>query len=92
MPVPEKTTHPSIDERRASGKEARGRTPLSSHTGWRSAADRPDPVALRPLIEPLPSFDESYALMMQRRSPSSADVVQPGSILTSGRCGPAYRH
>lgn len=33
MPVQEKTTHPSIDERRANGKEARGRTPLSSHTG-----------------------------------------------------------
>ena len=38
--------HPSIDERRASGEEARTRTPLSSHTGWQPATDRPDPVAL----------------------------------------------
>jgi uncharacterized protein (DUF2252 family) len=38
--------HPSIDERRASGEEARTRTPLSSHTGWKPSTDRPDPVAL----------------------------------------------
>src|SRR5271166_1478667 len=39
-------SHPSIDERRAVGKQTRKRTPPSSHTGWRPAADRPDPVAL----------------------------------------------
>ena len=38
--------HLSVDERRAQGKEARNRTPLSSHAGWAPAADRPDPVAL----------------------------------------------
>jgi len=38
--------HPSVDERRARGSEARSRTPRSSHTGWAAAADRPDPVAL----------------------------------------------
>src|SRR5512142_2932996 len=38
--------HPSIDERRAAGEQTRKRTPPSSHTGWRPAADRPDPVAL----------------------------------------------
>jgi hypothetical protein len=38
--------HPSIDERRARGAEARGSTPPSSHLKWRPAADRPDPVAL----------------------------------------------
>ena len=38
--------HPSIDERRANGKEALNRTPVSSHQGWRPAGDRPDPVAL----------------------------------------------
>ena len=38
--------HPSVDERRAKGEEARDRTPVSSHTGWEPAADRPDPVAL----------------------------------------------
>jgi uncharacterized protein (DUF2252 family) len=38
--------YPSIDERRAHGAEARRRTPPSAHSGWRPAADRPDPVAL----------------------------------------------
>ena len=38
--------HPSIDERKAKGREARDRTPVSSHTKWRPAAERPDPVAL----------------------------------------------
>jgi uncharacterized protein (DUF2252 family) len=38
--------HPSVDERRARGKQARDRTPLSSHAGWTPATDRPDPVAL----------------------------------------------
>jgi uncharacterized protein (DUF2252 family) len=38
--------HSSIDERRASGEVARTRTPLSSHSKWKPATDRPDPVAL----------------------------------------------
>src|SRR5687768_13536710 len=38
--------HLSVDERRARGKEARDRTPPSSHTGWAPAVDRPDPVGL----------------------------------------------
>ena len=41
-----KTAHPSIDERKAMGLEARDRAPLSGHAGWSPAADRPDPVAL----------------------------------------------
>ena len=41
-----KIAHPSIDDRKAKGVEARDRAPLSSHTKWRPAADRPDPVAL----------------------------------------------
>jgi uncharacterized protein (DUF2252 family) len=39
-------TYPSADERRAHGKEARKLAPPSAHSGWRPAADRPDPVAL----------------------------------------------
>ena len=38
--------HPSVEERKAQGKEARKRMPPSSHSGWKPAADRPDPVAL----------------------------------------------
>ncbi len=41
-----KITHLSADERKAEGADARGRTPPSSHRGWRPAEDRPDPVAL----------------------------------------------
>jgi len=38
--------HLSLEERRARGGQARERVPLSSHSGWCPAADRPDPVAL----------------------------------------------
>ena len=38
--------HPSVEEREARGKKARKRMPPSSHSGWKPAADRPDPVAL----------------------------------------------
>jgi uncharacterized protein (DUF2252 family) len=41
-----KIAHPSIDDRKAKGLEARDRVSLSSHTKWRPAGDRPDPVAL----------------------------------------------
>jgi uncharacterized protein (DUF2252 family) len=41
-----KVAHPSVDDRRAKGLEARDRAPLSGHTKWRPAAGRPDPVAL----------------------------------------------
>jgi uncharacterized protein (DUF2252 family) len=41
-----KIKHPSIDERRAKGKKARGLTATSAHAGWKPAEDRPDPVAL----------------------------------------------
>jgi uncharacterized protein (DUF2252 family) len=41
-----KVAHPTVDERRARGEEASRRTPPSSHSGWRPAVDRPDPVAL----------------------------------------------
>jgi uncharacterized protein (DUF2252 family) len=46
MAVKTRIAHPSVEERRAHGKEARSRTPLASHTGWAAATDRPDPVAL----------------------------------------------
>jgi uncharacterized protein (DUF2252 family) len=38
--------HPSVDDRRAKGSEARNWTPLSSHAGWAPAPERPDPVGL----------------------------------------------
>jgi uncharacterized protein (DUF2252 family) len=46
MAVKSRLAHPSVEERRAQGKEARDRTPRSSHTGCAPAADRPDPVGL----------------------------------------------
>jgi uncharacterized protein (DUF2252 family) len=41
-----KIAHPSLQDREATGLAARDRAALSSHAGWRPAADRPDPVAL----------------------------------------------
>ena len=38
--------HPSVEDREAEGLEARDRAELSSHTKWRPAEDRPDPVGL----------------------------------------------
>jgi uncharacterized protein (DUF2252 family) len=38
--------HPSLEERRAQGKEARARTPRSGWAGWSAASDRPDAVAV----------------------------------------------
>jgi len=38
--------HLSLNERLAQGTVARERTPLSSHSGWGAAVDRPDPVGL----------------------------------------------
>src|SRR5690242_9273239 len=39
-------THPSIDQRRVKGAEARYTTPPTSHAKWHPAPDRPDPVDL----------------------------------------------
>lgn len=39
-------THPTLEERREAGKEARRRMPRSTLEGWTPAPDRPDPVAL----------------------------------------------
>ncbi|MFF2029144.1 DUF2252 domain-containing protein [Arthrobacter sp. NPDC058192] len=41
-----KVTHPSVEERVDRGKRHRKKVPVSSHTGWAPAPDRPDPVAL----------------------------------------------
>src|SRR6185437_138251 len=41
-----KIAHPSVEDRKAKGLEARDGTALSSHTKWKAAADRPDPVGL----------------------------------------------
>ena len=43
---PAVVAHPTVEERRARGKELRKRTPPSSHGDWKPAADRPDPVEL----------------------------------------------
>jgi uncharacterized protein (DUF2252 family) len=41
-----KLAHRSVEDRRARGREASVRTPVTSHRGWAPAADRADPVAL----------------------------------------------
>jgi uncharacterized protein (DUF2252 family) len=44
--VTRKVPHPTVSDRKAKGLEAQDRAPLSSHSTWSPAADRPDPVAL----------------------------------------------
>jgi uncharacterized protein (DUF2252 family) len=44
--TPRRIPHPSVDDRRGRGLEARDRAPLSSHDGWAPTSDRPDPVGL----------------------------------------------
>ena len=41
-----KIAHPSIDDRKVMGSEARDKAQLSGHAKWAPAGDRPDPVAL----------------------------------------------
>src|SRR5690349_22995713 len=41
-----RTSHPTLEERRARGAQARLDVPADSHLDWAPAADRPDPVAL----------------------------------------------
>ncbi|WP_026536684.1 DUF2252 domain-containing protein [Arthrobacter sp. 9MFCol3.1] len=41
-----KVKHPSVEERKSKGKKYRDKAPVSSHTEWKPASDRPDPVAL----------------------------------------------
>ena len=41
-----KVQHPSVDERRAEGKESRERTSPSTHGRWVPGAERFDPIAL----------------------------------------------
>jgi uncharacterized protein (DUF2252 family) len=42
----QETTHTSVDEYRARGREAARLTPPSIHSGWKPAGGRPDPIAL----------------------------------------------
>jgi uncharacterized protein (DUF2252 family) len=46
MTVSEAMRHLSVADRRALGADARDRTPLEAHAGWRPPPDRPDPVGL----------------------------------------------
>src|SRR5690348_6076091 len=43
---PRMVPHPTVSDRKAKGIEAQDQAPLSSHSTWSPAADRPDPVAL----------------------------------------------
>jgi hypothetical protein len=58
--------HPSVDDRRATGRQARERTPPTGHARWVPAADRPDPVAL---------LEEQNLISDQKRS----RLIYPGA-------------
>ena len=44
--APKRVAHPRSEERENMGRKAREQTPASSHSGWRPAGGRADPVAL----------------------------------------------
>ncbi len=44
--MPTKVQHLTLDERRARGRQAADRTPVTSHRGWTPDSGRPSPVAL----------------------------------------------
>ena len=44
--VAKKVEHPSVQDRKARGKDSRQHVPPSIHGGWTAASDRADPVAL----------------------------------------------
>jgi uncharacterized protein (DUF2252 family) len=44
--MPFEVEHLSLDQRRARGREAVDRTPVTSHRGWAPAPDRTDPITL----------------------------------------------
>jgi uncharacterized protein (DUF2252 family) len=46
MATSRKVPHPSVDDRRARGLEARDQAPLEGQSHWKPAADRHDPVGL----------------------------------------------
>jgi hypothetical protein len=46
MAAATKIEHPTVEERKARGKSSRDQASPSSHTKWKPAADRPDPVSL----------------------------------------------
>ena len=46
MAASTKIEHPSVEDRKARGKSLRAQAAPSSHTGWKPAADRPDPISL----------------------------------------------
>jgi uncharacterized protein (DUF2252 family) len=46
MITDEAIAHPSVADRQALGADARDRTPLEAHAGWKPPPDRADPVAL----------------------------------------------
>jgi uncharacterized protein (DUF2252 family) len=46
MATSTKIEHPSVEDRKALGKDARAAAGPSDHAGWHPATDRPDPVSL----------------------------------------------
>ena len=76
-----KIVHLSVEQRRARGREARDRTPPSSHAGWAPATDRPDPVGL---LKDQDATREAWDLMnLDPAKPLQAKMYQeryfPGS-------------
>src|SRR6266508_1710446 len=95
MVVTRRIAHPSVDERRAQGKEARNWTPRSSHAGWEPAAlleeqnvtREPDLVPVRHgrmMVSPFTFYRGAAKIM-------AADLADtPTAGLNAQLCGNAH--
>ena len=61
--------HPSVEERRSRGKEARDRAPLSSHDGWTPASDRS-----------ITDFSQGYADQNERDYQAFVGAIRSGRL------------
>ena len=75
--------HPSVDDRMATGGQARERTPPSGHAGWVPAADRPDPVALledQNLDTAINDFSRRYSDQNERDYQQFVTAIRSGRL------------
>jgi uncharacterized protein (DUF2252 family) len=99
---PERVAHPSVKERSARGKAARGRVPRSDHAAWQPSGERRPPVellldqaaGLEPELVPIRHgrmLASPFAFFRGTAALMAADLAQtPQSGITVQLCGDAH--
>jgi uncharacterized protein (DUF2252 family) len=99
---PERVAHPSVKERTARGKAARGRVSRSDHAGWQPSGERRSPVELlleeamgrEPELVPIRHgrmLASPFAFFRGTAALMAADLAQtPRSGMTVQLCGDAH--